>query len=420
MASLYTSVRAVVAEWRRDPFVGAVGVVSVLGALAMGPYLWVRKLRHVAAEPGEFIWDFSYFYRAAERFAADPLTLYADPEYFYPPLSVLAFLPWLVFPEAVAYHLAVLADFVLMGVCGVLAVRLWERHAGTVTLGARWAAVLFVLASAPTFQTLKYGQVGPLVLLSGLVALWWVGQKPVGAALALAAGFWLKLYPLALAPLGLMRAGRVRFAAALAAGLVLVPLLFLPLAPPSIYAEYVGERTERIGGTTWTYALNQSFPSALERALRPAEAALNNRSPATVRPGVQRATAALGVLLLGAVFWAALRGAIGTPLAGFFVLALLPFLSNFGWEHSYVLALPLVQAAFLEASRGRGRLVAGLAVVCFLFPMLPRVVLEAFVGAGWRPWQDLWFVRFPIVASLAAGLLVVTERRRATQNAPTA
>lgn len=411
---------AVLTAWRRDPFVGAAGVVSALGALAMGPYLWARKLRHVAAEPDAFVWDFSYFYRAAERFVADPLTLYADPEYFYPPLSVLAFLPWLAFPEAAAFHLAVLADFVLMGVCGVLAVRLWERHAGASSAGARWAAVLFALASAPTFQTLKYGQVGPLVLLSGLAALGWLGRKPGGAGLALAAGFWLKLYPLALAPLGLMRAGRVRFAVALAAGLVLAPLVLLPVVPAPLYAEYVGERAERIGGTTSTYALNQSLPSALERAMRPAEAALNNRSPAAVRPGVQRATAALGVLLLGAIFWLAFRGAIGTTAAGFIVLALLPFLSNFGWEHSYVLALPLVQAAFLESSRGRGRVVAGLAVACFLFPMLPRVVLEAFVGLGLRPWQDLWLIRFPIVAALAAGLLVAAERRRGTANTPAA
>ena len=101
----------------------------------MVPYLWVRKIRHVTAPPGEFIWDFSYFYRAAERFAADPLTLYADPDYFYPPPSVLAFLPWLAVPEHIGYQIAVVLNMALMAACGVLAVRLWERHTGPVSVG---------------------------------------------------------------------------------------------------------------------------------------------------------------------------------------------------------------------------------------------------------------------------------------------
>ena len=407
--------RSPLPDWKRDPFVGVIGGVSALGAVVMGPYLWMRKVRHVTAEPGEFIWDFSYFYRAAARFAADPLTLYADPDYFYPPPSVLAFLPWLAVPERVGYQLAVVLNVALMAVCGVLAVRLWERRAGPASTGAQWAAVLFAVASAPTFQTMKFAQVGPLVLLCGLGALWWFDRRPASAGLVLAAGFWLKLYPLALAPLGLLRAGRGRFAAGLAAGLVLAPLLLLPAVPASLYPEYVRERVPTVGATTSTYALNQSLPAALERALRPADDMLNNRTAASVRPGVRRATGVVGVLLLGCLVVAAWRGYVGRLTAGYLVLALLPFLSNFGWEHSYVLALPLVLAALLVTAtdgRRRWRVPVGVAVACFLLPMLPRVALEALVEANVRPLPDLLFLRFPIVCALAAAVLVASERRR--------
>ncbi len=409
------------ADWKRDPFIGTVGVVSALGVLGMGPYLWVRKVRHVTAIPGEFIWDFSYFYRAATRFAADPLTLYADPDYFYPPPSVLAFLPWLAVPEPVGYQLAILVNVLLMAACGVLAARLWERYAGPVSAGARWAAVLFVLASAPTFQALKFAQVGPLVLLCGLGALAWLDHRPARAGLVLAAGFWLKVYPLALAPLGLLRAGRGRFAAGLAVGLVVAPLVLLPAVPASLYPEYVRERIPMMGTVTYTHALNQSLPAALERALRPAAAARNNRTFTEIRPGVRLITAVVGLVLLGSVVLAAWAGHIGRLTAGYLVLALLPFLSNFGWEHSYVLALPLVLAALLVTAaddRRRWRVPVGVTVACFLLPMLPSAALETLVESGVRPLPDLLFLRFPIVGALAAFVLVAFERSRRSAAAP--
>lgn len=393
-------------DWKRIPFVGVVGVLGALGTVVMGPYLWVRKVRYVLADPEEFVWDFSYFYRAAERFVTDPLTLYADPDYFYPPPSVIAFVPWLAFPEARAYTVAVFVNVLLMAACGLLAVRLWERHAGTVSVGACWAAVLFVLASAPTFQAMKYAQVGPLVLLIGLVALHWLDRRPVASGLALAAGFWLKLYPLALVPLGLLRRGRVRFAAGVALGLVVLPLLLLPVVPSLLYAEYVRDRVPVVRSTTSTYALNQSLPAALERALRSDAAALDNRAPAVLHAGVRVANAVVGIGLFSVVFLAAFRERLRIVPAGFMVLALLPLVSNFGWEHSYVLALPLVQAAFLiAADHPRWRMAAGLVVACFLFPMLPRVVLEALVSAELRPLTDLLLVRFPLAAAVAAFVL---------------
>lgn len=407
-----STARVLFADWKRDPFVGVVGGLSLVGATVMVPYLWVRKVRHVLAEPEEFVWDFSYFYRAADRFAAEPLALYADPDYFYPPPSVLAFLPWLAFPEAIAFVVAVGVNVVLMAVCSVLAVRLWEEYGGAVPSAARWAAVLFALASAPTFQTLKYAQVGPLVLLSGLGALWWLDRRPAGAGLALAAGFWLKLYPLALAPLGLFRAGRVRFAAGLAVGLVAAPLVLLPFVPATLYPDYVKDRVPTIRTTTSTYAINQSLPAALERAFRPAEAALNNRSPALVRAGVRRVTGLVGIALLGGILLAALRGRVGRITAGYLILATLPFLSNFGWEHSYVLALPLLQAAFLVAvAQRQWRWPVGITLACFLVPMLPRAVLEAVVALPVRPFSDLLFVRFPLAVGLAAVVLFAWEKR---------
>jgi len=410
---------AALAAWvRREPHLALPALLGALALPVLPVYLGLRQFAPVLAQADPFVYDFSYYYEAAARFAAAPGTLYADPEYLYPPPSVLAFLPTLLLPEGWAY---VAWDVLLMAAVAVSVVLTWglyERATGErVPRGVRAALLLAGLASAPTFQNLHYGQVNAFVLVLALFSLWWGVRAPLWAALALCGGFWLKLYPLALAPLALAQGRGVRHVGRAALGFVLglvaLPLVLLPVVPASLHATFWLERLPAWSGMTSQGALNQSIVGVLTRAGLPAEAALRGLDvPAP--EGARLTAAVLGLLLGGGVLAAALLRRLPAETAGVLVLALLPALSALGWEHTYVMALPLVLWLALAArTRGRGaRLFSGAALLVFMMPRPPHVALVWAVAHVPRPLLDVALARFLLVTLLAVGVGVAWAWRR--------
>lgn len=407
--------------WRREPHLGLLGGVSVVALLVAPVWLGARIFVPVWTGEMPFITDFSYYYEAAQRFVADPLALYPDPYGFmYPPPSVLLFLPFLALPTPAAFTVMVVLNAVLSAVAVLLALRFWEQHRDERVAAPLKATLLLVgLASAAVFQNLKYGQVNVLVLMVGLGFLGLLArERPVWAGLVLAAGFWLKLYPLVLAPLALRREQGAPCALGLGIGLVVLPVLLLPVVPLGLYEQYVFELMPYWGGVTNMHALNQSVVGVLERLHLPLEAFLLSRDTPVHAP-TQVVNTVVAAVLLGGFAGAYLLRRLPRVAAGFGMLAALPVISALGWEHTYVLALPLYVIVLVEAQRRESWARWGVAFgwLVLLVPKVPEGAMVRLFEAFPRPFHDLFYARFLLVTLLFLGLMAAWAWRRETATA---
>src|SRR5690606_4514015 len=119
--------RTVPARWREVPHLGVPAALGALAVLLLPGYLYVRQYRHVLAEPDGFVYDFSFFYQAGQRFLADPAALYADVQYLYPPPSVVPFLTTVALPQWAAYLAWNAGVVALAVVCFRRVLRLYAR-----------------------------------------------------------------------------------------------------------------------------------------------------------------------------------------------------------------------------------------------------------------------------------------------------
>ena len=102
------------------------------------------------------------------------------------------------------------------------------------------------------------------------------------------------------------------------------------------------------------------------------------------------------------------------------VLAVLPVVSALGWEHTYVLALPLTLYLLLEArDRGPGaQAFAALAIFIFMIPKPPEPAM-IWTFAHWpRPLVDVFYARFLMVTLVLLGVVPVWMRRRRAEVEP--
>ncbi len=231
-----SGVRAVWEQGRREPWLGALGLLGAVAA-AMPVYLWVRQYRHLLGGEVPFVWDFSYYYEAAGRFLAAPLSLYADAEFFYPPPSVLLFLPWRAFSLPTAY----LLSQVVIAVTAVLGLVLAESLAGVVTRLGQPLAVFDLREAATLGPGARAMTLGVALLgVGGLVALWLRDRLTTAAGVGLLALVpvvsplgWEHIYTLALPLFALLA---VRSAGPRARALVVlgVAVFFVPTLPQAL------------------------------------------------------------------------------------------------------------------------------------------------------------------------------------------
>ena len=396
------TVRAAPASQRRVTPLVVVGLVAVPLLLAVPVYLYRATFSRIFGGEVGYANDFLFFAEGTQRFLADPATLYAGSNFLYPPPSLLLFIPLLALLNAVALAVSV-----------GLFIHLYERSSGGPVDGwSRGALLAAAFVSAPFFQTVKMGQVNVLVLLAGLAFLVLLPRRPMTAAGALIAGFWLKLYPLALAVLVFKDARRGRVALGFLLGLIVVPILLSPLIPVGLYADYAGFLASNSDHSNIA-AMNQGLPAVLSRLTLPSEAftTYTGRS-IDLLPRVLTIGVGLGIGL--ALVGAYVRGRMSLAAAGVGLLALLPAVSVLGWEHTYILALPLVWWMLLEAASA-GRLVQAAAVfgaLVFFVPKSPEPVVAALLAGAPRPLSDLLHARFLIVALGFLGTLLFLAWRR--------
>lgn len=186
--------------------------------------------------------DFIVYHKAAQSLLAGRTDLYSDTfstghpptQYSYPPLFVLMIFPlgWLGFSNGVGVWFALM----MLATVGVIkkAYHHWRPQNR-----ARYALLLVALAGPYCVLVLRYGNIHfPVVLLTVLAVLAWSRGKPWPASFCLALGGAIKIFPLFLIPVFVVRrewslAARV---VGFSAILWLLPALYF--GPPKTLALY--------------------------------------------------------------------------------------------------------------------------------------------------------------------------------------
>ncbi len=400
---------------RADPLAWG-GLAAVLVLAAFPVYWAAASLVPLFGGSTGHAGDFVYYHAAGTRLRAAPATFYADESLIYPPPSGVPFALVSFLPIAWGYVLfAALTVAALAASLRIVEQMLPERPAGWAR--AAWWAV--GMAAAPALQNVKFGQVNAFVLLAALVFVRAVARPEAhgtarraamawGGA-ALAAGAWLKLYPLALALFALRRRTWPALAG-LVAGVAVIPLAALPLVPPGLYRVFWAERLAAVASQPTPAVFNAGLPAVVERLRLPPEALLVYTSA----PFGAAATAVAALVLAGGIAAAALAWHRGwrTAWAALAVLAVVPAASTLGWEYTFVLALPAFLVLLAEARRGPVgvRLVAIAAVGAWLLQKPPEGAMRWAVAHVPEPILDAFAARLVLALAALAGAVWWTRR----------
>jgi len=353
--------------------------------------------------------DFHYYLDAAVRVrtGAGPLYLPTDDViagFAYPPPAIVPFLALSFLPLGAALVLFTVVSYAAV----LMSVALWIRYLGQrgLVINARTAAAaaLVAVALGPTYSNAVFGQVNALVLLCAVVFVTLGPTRPALGGTLLAAGVWLKIYPVLMVAVGLWnRSAWRRLAYAAGAG-VAIAAATLPLVPPSAYAAYWIDVLPARFDATALHITNQSLIAFVERLAVPPERFLHWTGEQAVPSGaaVRGVNLVFGVAVIALLWRRAVRGPrLGAVHAAAGVMALAALISPLGWGHTFVLVLPLVLlhlAALGHATPAVVVTVAG-CVLALMVPAGRHLPIDAL--PGWL--QNVAYSRyFPATVVLMA------------------
>lgn len=383
--------------------------------LAAVPLLALLHLAEALSLSGAMSSDYVLFYKAAARFAADPMTVY-PPEarftldgYLYPPPSILLFLPLLLGSLDQAF---LAANVVVLG-CGLAGSLMWlrlvrEDHALPRDRLAALVVLGLAMAAGPMLAV-RTGQVDTIILLLCAAPVWLARRGwPKAAGALIAVGCWIKIYPVLML---FWLACRPEWRAMLA-GFVLaavaVPLLSLAVVPAELYLDYFRNQLPAMSGRAIVNIDNQSLAAVVVRGGSSIED-YTRLFTALPLPGWFRGGIVL--LMLSGMGAVVLRvrccGAPALTVASW-AMALACLVAPLGWGHTYCLLLPLfietLRLALARRTVGEIALIGG----CYLALLLPahhRLAIDTLLP-GWA--AQLFYARYALAALV---LLAVSWRQ---------
>jgi len=153
--------------------------------------------------------------------------------FVYPPPSLGYFHALSRLPIDIAFLLHTFACLLALAAATWMTVKLVKADRLTGVAAAAGA-----LAIAPLGTSLAAGQVNILLMTAAVAGVWFASSgKPVRAGVAIALGFWLKIYP-GLVPALFLTRGKWRAAAATVIASAAIAVLGLAWAAPQLYAQY--------------------------------------------------------------------------------------------------------------------------------------------------------------------------------------
>ncbi|HJU42168.1 MAG TPA: glycosyltransferase family 87 protein [Vicinamibacterales bacterium] len=367
--------------------------------------------------------DFHYYYDAAVRFRGDPLRLYRLSDdviagFAYPPPAILPFVVLSYLPLGASLLVFTLISY------GVLAAAIaswlsYLRSRGlTIESTTAMAAAVIALALGPSYSNAIFGQVNALVLACAVGFMTIGPRRPEIGGSLLAAGIWLKIYPVLMAAIGLWnRSAWRRLLYAIAASAVLVLVLRWTI-PPASYVTFVTDVLPARFDKTAVHITNQSLVAFLERFFVPPERFLNwTGDQAIAVSGIIRGfNWMFGVAVILLLWRRATHGprveAIDSA-AG--VIALAAVIAPLGWGHTFVLVLPLV-ILHLVSLRDASPVHQVIVFLCVLAMMVPPGRRFSLVEQL-MPWaQNVFYSRYLLAAlvliALPPAIAPYTDSRR--------
>jgi hypothetical protein len=355
--------------------------------------------------------DFHYYYDAAVRFRADAGRLYqlsddAIAGFAYPPPAILAFVGLSYLPLGASLTLFTAGSYAAL----LTAVLAWCSHLRKqgLTIDGRMqgAVCVIAVASGPMYMNAIFGQVNAFVLACSVGFITLLENRQAAAGALVAAGFWLKIYPVLTAVVGLWnrRAWRpIAFAVIASAVLIVLALPFIPL---SAYMTFVGDVLPARFDKTAVHIANQSLLAFVERFGIPPDQFLNwtGEEAVTVAPSLRAVNWGIGVAIVALLWRRAVRGprveAVDST-AG--VIALAAVIAPLGWGHTFVFVLPLVilHLVSLHDARPLARATVCFCVVAMMVPAGRRFPLVEQL----MPWaQNVFYSRYLLAALVLMAL----------------
>ena len=348
--------------------------------------------------------DFHYYYDAAQRFAADSSRLYQPTDdviagFTYPPPAILPFLALSKLPLGAAFLLFTVASYAAL----LFAIRLWcaylRRQGMAITRTTEIAVTVIAIALGPSYMNIMIGQVNAFVLASAVGFVWFAPLLPPIAALILAAGIWLKVYPIAMAAIGTWDRRTWSALAWTLVAAIVIAIGLLPIVPASAYRSFFAEVLPSRIDKTAIHITNQSLVACLERFRYTAYEFLNwTGHEAKIVSGTVRTIQLLCAGAAVAFLWMRSRQSQSSQAASAAgLIAMIAIFAPLGWGHTYVMVLPLVTLHLVTMTNARPA-VAAVVVVCVALLMIPA---GRHLPIDWSPeWiQNLVYSRYLLAAA---------------------
>jgi alpha-1,2-mannosyltransferase len=389
--------------------VGLWGTISV--AVGLFVYQTLNLRGYVSS-------DFHIFYDAAARSVADFSAIYKDgwkadvqkdvatlQGFLYPPPSVLAFVPLVIWdkPEAFAVFsgLAFLAAVVSIWIWLGLLARNRVATPGRTEIATQ---MLLALVTAPVYLN-RGGQVGTFILLFCVLGValgngrWgWIG------GLLLALGGWIKIYPGLLLLAMPLRNDWRKAAIGFVAAAIAIPLLSLIVIPFDMYQQYFSVLLPAMSGRAIINIDNQSLAAIW---LRLQDTGLDPQTSFTALPvpGLFTACCAAGAGAMIAAFAWLTRAAEASFLpVSAVIMSLIGPIAPLGWGHSYAFMLPLLVMVLAIAWQRSaypallGAMFAWALIVVPSHTRLPENLLPQIV-------EQVFYARYPIAVAIMLAAL---------------
>ena len=317
---------------------------------------------------------FETFYSAAEaiRKGANPYQLPAKVyAYIYPPLYAFLLQPLTCLSPPAAAHvmLAINAGCIFAALLLAARAMLGRLGASVNAASVGWVSLAAaIIAVVPIHNELRGLETNSLLLLSFVLALYWLDRRPILAGVALAAAINIKYLPIIVLPWLLLRR---RYTAAVATvlwtiALALLPATTLGMSTNLTYLQFALGGLLHLAGVQTPDAVAQVHTTDVYSSISVTSALARFAS----LPGMSR-TAALAITAGVAAAWG--------------MCVLLPFVRRF--------ALPLLLLAPMRRGNGKGHLIALVAIECG-WPWSPSPSPSAptrRIGtSSWRSCQLRW------------------------------
>ena len=374
-------------------------------------------LRPLIANPLALQTDFHYYYDAAVRFSEPRGRLYLPGDdviagFAYPPPAILPFM-WLSgWPLGTALLAFTIASYLVLFVALQQWIACLKRHGFGVDRRTTLALMLIAFSLGPTYMNAIFGQVNAFVLACAVAFVSLAPTATLEAALVLAIGTWLKVYPIMLAAIGLWDRRTWRALAWSVVALLAIAALAMAIVPYREFEVFFREVLPARADKTAIHIVNQSLVAFLERFRYPTELFVNwtGHEAVKVSPAVRVVNAGFAAVAI-AVMW---RRRSFVALNAASLIALIAVIAPLGWGHTYVMVLPLVVYQLIAMTKAplNTALAIFLCVLAFMIPAGRQLPID------WAPdWlENVVYSRY-LIATIAL-MLISTTVGQTTESAP--